>query len=88
MNTVKFSYRLKQNVIICLLLMISIALSKPVPADTSPLPVSQMPLAVNTTAVPRVMLAMSRDHQLDIKAYTDYSDLNGDGSGPARDEFF
>ncbi|NMQ20266.1 hypothetical protein E4P82_14305 [Candidatus Competibacter phosphatis] len=34
-----------------------------------------------TNAVdPRVMLVMSRDHQLYIKAYTDYSDLDEDGS--------
>ena len=78
MNTVKFSYWVKQSVIVGLLL-ICVVLSKPVRADASPLLIAQVPLAVNTTAVPRVMLAMSRDHQLDIKAYTDYSDLNGDG---------
>ena len=31
-------------------------------------------------AIPLVMLNMSRDHQLSYKAYTDYADLNGDGT--------
>ncbi len=39
---------------------------------------SQNPLFIAATE-PRVMLVASRDHQLSIKAYTDYSDLDGDG---------
>ena len=42
------------------------------------LTIAQSPLFIAATE-PRVMLTLSRDHQLSIKAYTDYSDLNGDG---------
>lgn len=42
--------------------------------------ISQSPLTITQSASPRVMLAMSRDHQLYIKAYTDYADLDGNGS--------
>jgi type IV pilus assembly protein PilY1 len=41
--------------------------------------IAQDPLFISSQADPRVMLVVSRDHQLFIKAYTDYSDLNGDG---------
>ena len=41
--------------------------------------VAQQPLFLVTSAKPRVMLAMSVDHQLFKKAYPDYNDLNGDG---------
>jgi type IV pilus assembly protein PilY1 len=41
--------------------------------------ISDVPLFVTQSVEPRVMLVMSNDHQLYIKAYTDYSDLNGDG---------
>lgn len=41
--------------------------------------IAQDPLFVSAQADPRVMLTASRDHQLFIKAYTDYSDLDGDG---------
>jgi type IV pilus assembly protein PilY1 len=37
------------------------------------------PLLNNTTVAPLVMLAVSRDEQLFIKAYSDYTDLDGDG---------
>lgn len=39
---------------------------------------AQSPLFIASTE-PRIMLVASRDHQLSIKAYTDYSDLDGDG---------
>lgn len=42
------------------------------------LSLEQTPLFISSTE-PRVMLLMSRDHELTKKAYTDYSDLNGDG---------
>jgi type IV pilus assembly protein PilY1 len=42
--------------------------------------ISQSPLTISQSASPRVMLTMSRDHQLYIKAYTDYSDINNDGT--------
>ena len=41
--------------------------------------ISQDPLFLVTQAEPRVLFAMSNDHQLFIKAYTDYTDLDGDG---------
>lgn len=41
--------------------------------------IAQDPLFVNAQADPRVLFLLSRDHQLFIKAYTDYSDLDGDG---------
>jgi len=41
--------------------------------------IAQDPLFISAQADPRVLFLMSRDHQLFIKAYTDYSDLDGDG---------
>ena len=41
--------------------------------------ISQDPLFLVTQAAPRVLFSMSNDHQLFIKAYTDYTDLDGDG---------
>jgi len=43
------------------------------------LDISNVPLFVTQSVEPRVMLVMSNDHQLYIKAYTDYSDLDEDG---------
>ncbi len=40
---------------------------------------SGIPTASSPSAPPLVMLVMSVDHQLTHKAYTDYSDLDGDG---------
>ena len=40
---------------------------------------SQQPLFIASTQ-PRIMLLLSRDHELSRKAYTDYSDLNNDGT--------
>ena len=42
--------------------------------------ISPSPLTISESSSPRVMLTMSRDHQLYIKAYTDYSDLDGNGT--------
>ena len=72
MNKVNF----KKSVIFWLILT-SVMLSKAV--LSADLEISQSPLTVKDTAAPIVMLAMSRDHQLYTKAYTDYSDLDGDG---------
>ncbi len=41
--------------------------------------IAQDPLFISAQADPRVLFLLSRDHQLFIKAYTDYSDLDGDG---------
>ncbi len=72
MNKDKF----KSSVIFWLILS-SVMLSKAVLSEN--LDIAQSPLTVKDTAAPIVMLAMSRDHQLYTKAYTDYSDLDGDG---------
>ncbi|KJV05074.1 pilus assembly protein [Methylocucumis oryzae] len=58
-----------------LLALLGYSLSTPVLALTF----SQTPLYISSTE-PRVMIVSSRDHQLSIKAYTDYSDINGDGN--------
>jgi type IV pilus assembly protein PilY1 len=49
-----------------------------IPVASAALSLEQTPLFIASTE-PRVMLVTSRDHQLSIKAYTDYSDLDGDG---------
>lgn len=48
-------------------------------ADAATIPVSQDPLFTATGQPPLMMLVMSRDEQLFIKAYTDYTDLDADG---------
>lgn len=47
-----------------------------------------LPRVQQTSATPLVMLALSNDHQLYFKAYTDYDDLNGNGEldGPGEDD--
>lgn len=45
----------------------------------SAIEIAQKPVFLNPPD-PRVMLVMSRDHELYKKAYTDYSDLDGDGT--------
>lgn len=57
------------------LLALSVAL---LPLVSAALSLEQTPLFIASTE-PRVMLVASRDHQLSMKAYTDYSDLDGDG---------
>lgn len=42
--------------------------------------VAQAPLFATSPVEPRVMLLMSRDHELSKKAYNDYSDLDNDGA--------
>ena len=58
------------------ILAISLAIWQPLAAQA--LSLADKPLFLASTD-PRVMLVASRDHQLSIKAYTDYSDLNNDG---------
>lgn len=48
------------------------------PISAMALTFSQGPLFIGSTE-PRVMLVASKDHQLSVKAYTDYSDLDNDG---------
>ncbi len=47
------------------------------PISSWALTLSQSPLFIASTE-PRIMLVASKDHQLSIKAYTDYSDLDND----------
>lgn len=49
------------------------------PLSTQALNLAQDPLFVTSTE-PRIMLLLSRDHELYKKAYTDYSDLDFDGN--------
>ncbi|MFP8967926.1 pilus assembly protein [Pokkaliibacter sp. CJK22405] len=58
------------SLFVCCLLLLASA----VRAD-----VSQVPFVSSTSAKPKMMLLMSKDHELFKKAYSDYSDLNGDG---------
>lgn len=66
----------KTTLLFAVALMIgALGLSRPAGALT----LANDPLFLATNAQPLVMLAMSNDHQLYYKAYTDYSDINGDG---------
>lgn len=47
-------------------------------APPGPLTLSQAPLFYGVQQKPIVMLNLTKDHQLHFKAYTDYSDLDGD----------
>jgi type IV pilus assembly protein PilY1 len=48
-------------------------------APPGPLDLAQSPLFYGLQQKPIVMLNLTKDHQLHFKAYTDYSDLDGDG---------
>ncbi len=48
-------------------------------ADPSAGDYAQLPLSLTQDKTPMVMLAMSNDHQLFYRAYSDYTDLDGDG---------
>lgn len=48
-------------------------------APPGPLDLVQAPLFYGLQQKPIVMLNLTKDHQLHFKAYTDYSDLDGDG---------
>jgi type IV pilus assembly protein PilY1 len=48
-------------------------------APPGPLDLAQAPLFYGLQQKPIVMLNLTKDHQLHFKAYTDYSDLDGDG---------
>ena len=43
------------------------------------IPISQVPLFSTTGVPPLMLIVMSRDEQLYMKAYSDYTDLDGDG---------
>lgn len=56
-----------------------LALMALLPLETLALTLSQTPLFL-ASIQPRIMLLLSRDHELSRKAYTDYTDLNNDGT--------
>jgi type IV pilus assembly protein PilY1 len=58
--------------------LLAISLAAWLPLAAQALNLADKPLFL-ASSDPRVLLVASRDHQLSIKAYTDYSDLNGDG---------
>ena len=49
------------------------------PAQAALLTLAKQPIYLGAAIPPVVMLNVGRDHQLHYKAYTDYSDLDGDG---------
>lgn len=53
--------------------------SAALPAVSVRAEVAQTPLPVSQVVRPQVLLAMSNDHQLYYKAYTDWSDIDDDG---------
>lgn len=62
-------------------LVIGILVSRaiPLPAAAGDYNIAQTPLYLAQTQAPLMMLVMSRDEQLFNKAYSDYTDLDGDG---------
>jgi len=64
---------------VCGLISISM-LAQPLAASAAQLNLSQSPLFVSVPIPPLVMLDISKDQQLYKKAYTDFSDLDGDGT--------
>ncbi|WP_051749486.1 pilus assembly protein [Nevskia soli] len=59
---------------------IGTALSSAAPISQSETTYNLLPVLNSVTSPPLVMLLLSRDEQLSFKAYTDYTDLNGDGT--------
>ncbi len=49
------------------------------PVQAALMTLATQPLFLGATIPPMVMLNLAKDHQLHYKAYTDYSDLDGDG---------
>jgi type IV pilus assembly protein PilY1 len=64
---------------LCLLAGLLSLAAMPVSAQTSSTYSAKPPL-LSTNAIPKVMLVMSDDHELYKKAYTDYSDLDANGT--------
>lgn len=59
---------------------IAAALGAALPMSGVALPLADAPLFLTGDVPPFVMLNISKDHQLSYKAYTDYTDLTGDGT--------
>ncbi|SJM93839.1 Neisseria PilC domain protein [Crenothrix polyspora] len=67
-------FSILKNGLIALLLSLLL-----LPKVFAALNIAQTPLFLTPSASPLVMLSMPKDHQLYIKAFDDYSDLDGDG---------
>jgi type IV pilus assembly protein PilY1 len=65
--------------VVVLLVTLLVTRSVDLTAGSNDYDVSQVPLFSGQSDPPLMMLVMSRDEQLFNKAYTDYTDLNGDG---------
>ena len=76
-NSVK-SARTRLNLLLALLASTTSAFTAVLWAQSSA-DFSAVPPLLQSSAPPRVMLLLSNDHQLYFKAYTDYTDLDGDG---------
>lgn len=76
MNTHNTRNRLRSAALL-LGMLLALPLSLYVPQANAS--ISQVPLFLTNPVPPFAILNMSRSHQLFFKAYTDYSDLNGDG---------
>ena len=65
-----------------LLIVVMVLLSRSigVNAALSDYPLAQTPLFLGEKSPPLMMMVMSRDEQLFNKAYSDYTDLDGDGT--------
>jgi type IV pilus assembly protein PilY1 len=71
-----------KKIVTSALLLCQAALFTMFAAEAAPpgqLDLAQGPLFYGTQQKPIVMLNLTKDHQLHFKAYTDYSDLDGDG---------
>ena len=68
---------LVSGLMLCQLAWIAAPLAEAAPPG--PLNLAQTPLFYGVQQKPIVMLNLTKDHQLHFKAYTDYSDLDGDG---------
>ncbi len=64
---------------IAITLAIAVVIGLPLSAATSDYNIEQSPMYLGKTEPPLMMLVMSRDEQLFNKAYSDYTDLDGDG---------
>lgn len=68
---------MRETIMKARLLTLAAALTLSVSAHAQ-IDIAQQPVFLNPPD-PRVMLLVSRDHELSKKAYNDYSDINGDG---------
>ncbi|GAA0705455.1 hypothetical protein GCM10009105_02900 [Dokdonella soli] len=69
-----------KSVVVAFALTLLAAIDSPIDrAQAQSIPITDQPLFTTAGVPPLMMMVMSRDEQLFIKAYDDYSDLDGDG---------